>query len=149
MKRIVVLFVMFCGLLSFNNALGQEQGVNISSQPSWGPRGYDYVEYYYFPDIGIYYNVPDRKFIYQSSSGNWTFSNTLPDSHSDYDLFTAYKIVINEPKAYLMLKKHKVKYPAIKGNRGKPLLFRKDNLERKFTPEQYLRSSGSGKHRKN
>ena len=37
---------------------------NIDSQPIWGPTGYDYVEYYYLPDIEVYYNVPQHRFIY-------------------------------------------------------------------------------------
>ena len=32
--------------------------INIGSQPAWGPAGYDYVEYYYLPDIDVYYYVP-------------------------------------------------------------------------------------------
>ncbi len=29
--------------------------INVDRQPVWGPTGYDYVEYYYLPDIEVYY----------------------------------------------------------------------------------------------
>ena len=51
--------------------------VNIGSQPEWGPQGYDYVEYYYLPDIDVYYFVPRHQFVY-ISGGNWVFSAHLP-----------------------------------------------------------------------
>ncbi len=37
---------------------------NVESQPIWGPTGYDHVEYYYFPDIEAYYNVPQHMYYY-------------------------------------------------------------------------------------
>ena len=47
--------------------------VNISSQPVWGPAGYDRVQYYYLPGIDAYYNVPRREFIYRER-GRWITS---------------------------------------------------------------------------
>jgi hypothetical protein len=143
MKKIIGAVVLIISLNS-GNAFAQpggSSGINVSSQPSWGPKGYDYVEYYYLPDIEIYYHVPDRQFIYKSSN-HWMFSSTLPAEYSNYDLFTAYKVVINEPKAYLHLNKHRIKYPAGKGLRDKPLLFRKNNEPRNFQPGNYRLSGG-------
>jgi hypothetical protein len=149
MKKLIIAAVVFFCVVSFNKVSAQAPetpGINLSSQPSWGPRGYDYVEYYYLPDIEIYYHVPERQFIYRSS-GHWKFSTTLPAEHSNYDLFTAYKVVINEPKAYLHFNKHKVKYPVYKGRGGKPLLFRKTNEPRNFMPDEYRKSSKPGRYR--
>ncbi len=47
--------------------------LNIGAQPSWGPTGYDHVDYYYLPDIQCYYYVPGHQFIYQNN-GHWAFS---------------------------------------------------------------------------
>lgn len=144
----IIVVALVC-TLPFSNVfaqVGEKPGINVSSQPSWGPRGYDYVEYYYFPDIEIYYHVPDRQFIYRGS-GHWKFSSSLPADYRDYDLFTAYKVVINESKAYLQYDKHKIKYPAYKGRGSKPLLFRKSNEPRNFMPDQYRKTTKPGRDR--
>ena len=91
--------------------------INIGSQPDWGPRGYDYVEYYYLPDIDCYYYVPRHQFVY-ISGGNWVFSANLPHTHRHYDLHRGYKVVINEPRAYRYHHRHKVKYARYKGHKG-------------------------------
>ena len=53
--------------------------VNISSQPLWGPVGYDYVEYYYLPDLEVYYYVPAHQWVYLNG-GRWIFATSLPYS---------------------------------------------------------------------
>ena len=125
-KILIVIAVLVFSQTDVSAQLRISKEGNISSQPSWGPKGYDYAEYYYLPDIQVYYHVPGRQFIYQSNN-NWVFSNSLPPEHKDYDLYTAYKVVINEPQAYLQLAKHRLKYRAYNGKHGKPLLFRKNN----------------------
>lgn len=37
--------------------------VNIDTQPVWRPVGYDHVDYYYLPDIDVYYDVAKRQYI--------------------------------------------------------------------------------------
>jgi hypothetical protein len=118
-----VVSVLFATTVSAQLRIGKD---NLSSQPSWGPRGYDYAEYYYLPDIQVYYHVPARQFIYQSRN-NWIFSSSLPPEYKDYDLYSGYKVVINEPRAYLQIERHRLKYRAYKGKYGKALLFRKNN----------------------
>lgn len=89
--------------------------VNIGSQPDWGPRGYNYVDYYYLPEIESYYNVRDRQFIYLNN-GRWLFSANLPSRYRNYDLYRGYKVVINQPRPYLHYKEHKFKYKKYKGD---------------------------------
>src|SRR5436190_166956 len=74
--------------------------VNIGSQPVWGPTGYDYAEYYYLPDIETYYYVPTHQFIYMNG-GRWVFSRSLPYRYRNYNLYSGYKVVVNEPRAYM------------------------------------------------
>jgi hypothetical protein len=76
--------------------------VNIGAQPLWGPTGYDVVEYYYLPDLQMYYYVPSHRFVYLNGS-NWVFARSLPARYRGYDLYSGYKVVINEPKPYLHL----------------------------------------------
>ncbi len=88
--------------------------INIGSQPLWGPVGYDYVDYYYLPDIDVYYYVPERRFIYLDG-GRWIFAASLPTRFGSINLYSAPKIVINEPKPYLRADVYRVKYKGWKG----------------------------------
>ena len=89
-------------------------GININVQPSWGPTGYDHVEYYYIPDIHCYYYVPSHQFIYQRGR-HWAFSNELPPQYRGFDLFHSYKVVMNEPQPYLHFRDHEAQYAHFRG----------------------------------
>lgn len=83
--------------------------INIGDQPRWRSAGYDYVEYYYLPDIQTYYYVPGHQFIYLSN-GRWVFSASLPYQYRHYDLYGGYKVVINRPNAYYYFNDHRARY---------------------------------------
>ena len=68
--------------------------INIGRQPICGPVGYDYVEYYYIPDIDVFYYVPTHRFVYLEG-GRWIFRARLPLRYGKFDLFTVHKEVIN------------------------------------------------------
>ncbi len=87
--------------------------INISSQPVWGPVGYDVVQYYYIPDIDTYYYVPRHQFIYQER-GRWIKSSRLPPLYSNYDLYSGHKVVLNEINPYLHDNEYKEKYGSYK-----------------------------------
>ncbi len=83
--------------------------VNVDRQPVWGPTGYDHVEYYYLPDIDVYYNVPRHRFIY-FEGGRWMDRTSLPPRYRDYDLYNSYKVVVNEPTPYRNNAAYQAKY---------------------------------------
>ena len=121
MKKLILSLTFLTGSVLVNTLKAQVNvgvNINIGSQPDWGPRGYDYVEYYYLPDIESYYYVPRRQFVYLSG-GNWVFSAHLPPSHRHYDLYRGYKVVVNEPRAYRYYGKHKMRYAKHKSYHGK------------------------------
>jgi hypothetical protein len=103
--------------------------VNIGVQPEWGPEGYDYVDYYYMPQYEAYYYVPERKFVYLDGS-RWIFATALPPRFGTVNLFSTYKVVINEPKAYMHFNDDKVKYVKYKGG-GKQVVIR-DSKDPKY-----------------
>jgi hypothetical protein len=115
--------------------------VNIGAQPLWGPAGYDVVDYYYLPDLQMYYYVPSHQFIYLNGS-NWVFVRNLPARYRGYDLYSGYKVVINEPKPYLHFDAHKVKYANYKGAKGKQVIIR-DSKD----PKYYVVKGHPGKAR--
>ena len=93
---------------------------NLSEQPSWGPAGYDYVYYYYMPEIEVYYYVPDHQFIYKAE-GAWIISNTLPLRYAVFNFYKAYKVVINDPEPYLQHESHKTYYAKFNNNHNQPV----------------------------
>ncbi len=102
MKKLLMLGVVMVSLLGFKANAQIRLGVNINvgSQPAWGPSGYDRADYYYLPDVDAYYNVPQRQFVYLEGN-NWVFRSSLPARYRNYDLYSGYKVVVNEPRPYL------------------------------------------------
>jgi len=125
LTAIMILFILFLAC-----SMGQAQTVNISSQAVWGPTGYDYVEYYYMPQMGVYYYVPTSQFIYPNGS-SWTSVSHLPSKYQGANLYTTYKVVVNEPKPYLQHNVYKVKY-ANYNNGGPTQIIIRDSQEAKY-----------------
>ncbi len=122
-KLILVVALLFSGFL-IEAATAQVQvytRANIGSQPIWGPVGYDAVQYYYLPDIGVYYNVPNRLYYYEKR-GHWVSSTTLPSQYKDFDMYRGYKVVINEPKPYRHDAIYKTKYAQYKGQHNQEII---------------------------
>ena len=65
MKKLFIAASLLLGFALVQPATAQVSvNINIGSQPVWGPVGYDYVEYYYLPDIDMYYHVPTQQYVY-------------------------------------------------------------------------------------
>ncbi|PKB18415.1 hypothetical protein [Flavobacterium sp. 5] len=94
--------------------------VVVASPPEWGPVGYDNMEYYYLPDIQVYYDIRLSQYIY-FGNGSWIRSSRLPSYCRNYNLYNGYKVVLNDYHGnapYVYFNAHKVKY--YKGYKGKP-----------------------------
>jgi hypothetical protein len=103
--------------------------LNVSDQPTWGPTGYDRVEYYYFPDIDAYYYVQNHQYVYLDA-GTWRYSNSLPPSYGTFDVYHSYKVVINEEKPYARNEEHRSKYRSYKGVKDQPVI--RDSHDKKY-----------------
>lgn len=94
--------------------------VNIGRPPVWGPVGYDDMEYYYLPDIQVYYDIRLAQYIY-FGDGRWIRTRNLPNYCRNYDLYHGYKVVLTDYHGnapYSHFNNHRVKY--YKGYKGKP-----------------------------
>jgi hypothetical protein len=92
--------------------------VVVASPPEWGHVGYDNMEYYYLPDIQVYYDITAAQYIY-FGNGNWIRSPRLPAYCRNYNLYNGYKVVLTNYHGrtpYVYFNSHKVKY--YKGYRG-------------------------------
>jgi hypothetical protein len=124
MKQLFLTFAVL-GLLHISQP-GQAQvsvQVNSGAQPQWGPGGYDYAEYYYLPDIDVYYNIPRRQFVYLDA-GSWIFAASLPHRYRAYDLYRGYKVVINDPSPYRRCDYYRGQYGRYRGYNGRQVVIR-------------------------
>lgn len=124
MKKTILIASLLLSGFVFQNASAQLRvslNVNIGSQPAWGPVGYDHVEYYYLPDIHVFYYVPRHQYVYQQR-GRWVFTTTLPYRYNSYDFNTGYKVVINEPTPYYHAEMYRTKYAGYKGNHSQDVI---------------------------
>lgn len=123
MKKLFFALLLVSGFLLQKADAQVRVGVNINigAQPDWGPYGYDNAQYYYFPDIDIYYDVLNREFVYFDGY-DWRFSPYLPSMYSDFDLYGAYKVVINEPRPYLRADYYRRQYYSYRGYHNQPVI---------------------------
>ena len=88
-------FGLIIGMININKADAQVHiSINIDIQPAWGPSGYNYTEFYYIPEIDIYYDVIHQMFYY-NNRGRWISSVFLPMAYRHYDFYSLYKVVLN------------------------------------------------------
>jgi hypothetical protein len=111
------LFALIVALFLTGALAAQVHGslnLNISSQPIWGPTGFDHVDNYYLPDIETYYNVPTHRYYY-NEGGRWKNSASLPSKYSNYDLYNSHKVVVNEKQPWKNHATNQTKYASYKG----------------------------------
>jgi len=121
MRRILLLAVALLLSSSVYAQLGISLGFNVESQPAWGPTGYDHVDYYYMPDIGVYYNVPQHLYYY-NEGGRWVGRSSLPRRYRDYDMYHSYKVVVNERNPYMHDNIYREKYSSYKGRHDQEVI---------------------------
>jgi hypothetical protein len=102
---------------------------NIDRQPVWGPTGYDYVQYYYLPDIEVYYSISQHMFFYYDG-GRWIGRSRLPSRYRNYDLYNSYKVVVNEPRPYRNHQTFRDQYSSYKGRHDQQVI--RDSRDTKY-----------------
>lgn len=116
MRYVLCLIAALLVSSSMEAQVARKFNVNLDIQPAWGPTGYDHVEYYYFPSIEAYYNVPQHKFIYQQGR-RWVVNSRLPSRYDGFDFFHSYKVVVNDPKPYRNHGRYRISYSSYKDRR--------------------------------
>jgi hypothetical protein len=148
MKKIIVVMTVALALFTTSSSKAQIRfnlGVNIGSQPVWGPVGYDHVEYYYLPDIEAYYNVPKQQYVYRNGS-RWIFSNRLPARYSNYDVERGYKVVMNEQRPFEHFDNDRVKYQQFRGYKEHQDVIRNSNDSKYFVVKGHPRYNENKKN---
>jgi len=117
MRHLLVFIAAALFASTVHAQLSVSLGFNLDRQPVWGPTGYDRVEYYYLPDIEVYYNVPQQRFYY-FQNGRWINRSSLPSRYRGYDLYNSYKVVVNDRTPYRNHNKYREQYASYKDRRG-------------------------------
>ena len=125
----IISLFLWCGSINLNAQVSVNLNFNLDSQPAWGPTGYDYVEYYYLPDIDVYYYVPQQRYYYYNK-GHWVYKSSLPSRFGNYDFYNSYKVVINEREPWRNHKNYKEKYSSYKGRHDQQLI--RDSRDSKY-----------------
>lgn len=124
MKKFIIAFALLVGLSSFNSTTDAQNinvSINIGSQPAWGPVGYDYAGYYYFPDIDCYYDV-NMGMYYYYDRGVWVSARYLPYAYRNYDLYGLYKVVLNVNRPWRYNSIHRRDYGRYVGYRNQMVI---------------------------
>jgi len=116
MKRLVFIMMLGAAGLVLNNQLHAQVrvSINIGNQPAWAPQGYDDAQYYYLPDMDMYYDVPAHQFVYMNNR-RWVRTAVLPPSYRRYDLYKIHKVAINDRNAYRYYDRDRKQYAQYRG----------------------------------
>lgn len=148
MKKLLYFTLLIGGLFITQSAEAQIRvNINIGAQPLWGPVGYDYVRYYYMPEIDVYYNVASRKYTYYQGN-RWVTKSKLPGRYRNFDLYRTYKVVINDQNPWSYHKRHRSDYGRYARNYHQVVL--RDAPHRhhdRRAPVKYKKDKKSNKHR--
>ena len=122
MKKIMIALLFLGTVLTVGEAKAQVSiNINIGNQPAWGPTGYDYVDFYYLPDINCYYDIGRAMFVYPMGS-RWVYARSLPSRYRGVNLYNTYKVVINQRSAYRYNKTHIREYARYRGMHNQPMI---------------------------
>ncbi len=123
MKKLFFIAVVVFGCLSFKAASAQvsiSAGINIGSQPDWGPVGYDNAQYYYMPDIDAYYDVPRHQYVYNENNV-WIHAGVLP-ARFHFDRYHSYKVVVNQRNPWEHHADIRARYAGFRGRHDQGLI---------------------------
>jgi len=124
MKKIIftAIIVISCMSIKFADAqVSVGVGLNISSQPDWGPTGYNNASYYYIPDVGAYYDVNAHEYIYMENNA-WVHRGYLPPRYRNYDLYGGYKVVINDRDPWMRDNDYRSRYAGYRGRHDQEMI---------------------------
>ncbi len=121
MKKQLLLIAFLTATCCYSSQAQVSVHVNLGVQPVWGPTGYDYVNYYYIPDIDAYYDVPHHQYVY-FEDGRWITRGYLPPRYHDFDLYSAHKVVINERSPWMHNDQYRERYSNYRGQHDQEVI---------------------------
>ena len=131
MKKLIILSVLVFASFAYKAADAQINiNISIGNQPEWGPAGYTNADYYYLPDIDVYYHISNRTYTYQEGN-RWVTRIALPARYNHYNLYKGYKVVINEPTPWLRANEIRSRYASFRGRSNQTTI--RDSRNERYT----------------
>ncbi len=103
-KVIITLLLVSASVLTTHAQIGLPGGgtdpdstIPPDNHVSAGPG---HANYYYMPQIGVYYDISAHQYVYASKKG-WVHDNSLPARYHQYDIAHGYKVALNQPSPWL------------------------------------------------
>jgi len=112
MKKLFLLIVSMAFFSTQNMNAQVSVSVNFGTPPVWAPADRLEVQYYYLPDIDVYYDVPHQQYIYLYNR-TWIRASVLPSRCRNYNLRNGNIVYLTDYRGnspYMYHKKHKLKY---------------------------------------
>lgn len=112
MRRLLLATLISLGGLVATTEQTQAQlnvNINIGQQPLWGPVGHDYAQFYYIPQMNVYYDVINALFYFQQGR-RWINARVLPPRFGHFDLYNMHKIVMNQHNPFRHNHRHIQQY---------------------------------------
>ena len=112
MKKLFLLIVSMAFFSTQNMDAQVSVSVNFGTPPVWAPADRVEVQYYYLPDIDVYYDVPHQQYIYLYNR-TWIRASVLPSRCRNYNLRNGNIVYLTDYRGnspYMYHKKHKLKY---------------------------------------
>ena len=134
-KQLLLIAILIAAGFGYKADAQVHVSVNIGTQPVWGPVGYDYVPFYYIPDMDAYYDVNRRQYVFLEGS-RWVYMRSLPPRYSNYDLYHGYKVVVNEPSPWMHHDRYHTQYISYRNRHDQPVI-RDSRDERYYANPQH------------
>ena len=144
MKRVFFLAAVLLSCLIYKPADAQfhiSLGLNIHSQPEWGPVGYTHAEYYYMPDADAYYDVPNHQYVYFENNV-WVHAGALPARYH-FDPYHSYKVVVNQHNPWEHHADIRAKYSSYRGRHDQQVI--RDSRDARYR-DHYHEDHGHNDH---
>ena len=130
MKKIIIAITLLAGTFFYQNATAQIRvSINIGTQPVWGPTGYDYAQYYYMPEMDVYYDIQNRMYYYPNGN-RWTPTATLPARYGRYNIYNTYKVVMNQNQPWRNAQTNRRQYATYRNRHDQGII--RDSRESRY-----------------
>ena len=115
MKNIILLFAIVFTFSGQSNSLNTnfKDTINIKNKKN---IHVDDIRYYYYPNLQAYFDLKKRKYYYKVKNV-WVSKNSIPSNYRGYSVYNKIYVKLKDvkkenDKPFLLLDKHRKKYPA-------------------------------------
>ncbi|MDE3236469.1 MAG: hypothetical protein KGO81_10980 [Bacteroidota bacterium] len=133
MKKIITIAIAGIVFSSYTKSdaqvrfnVGIHVGAPVYVAPAPAPVYYDNDDFYYYPELDMYFDVAARQYVY-FDDGRWMYSAGIPSCYRGYDIYHARRVCINEPRPWIHADVYRERYAY-----GRPVYAGRDRDDRYY-----------------